>query len=67
MTDETAALRTYCRSCGTEIEWPGRAIVMHRPGRPMEYYHLGCDLPPGYAVVESRDGECALGPEKTDK
>lgn len=39
----------YCKDCGQEITPDQPAWVMNREGCGVEYYHVGCDCPPGYA------------------
>ena len=39
----------YCKDCGAEIEAGSPAWVMNREGCGIEYFHAGCDIPPGYA------------------
>ncbi len=56
MTEQTSAVARYCACCGREIDWRESTWVMNRAGR-LEYYHVGCDLPPGYAVVDGEAGD----------
>lgn len=65
MTNETSAAPRYCACCGGEIAWDGQRVwLMNLPGRGLEFYHTGCDFPPGCAVVVAADGEEMRGDEK---
>ncbi len=48
-------MNRYCKHCGFEIESDQPAWVMNREGRGVEYFHAGCDVPPGYAERINHD------------